>query len=258
VIVLGFDTSTRATAVGLRLPDGRTLQARDDPVTGEHPGHATRLLEMADELLARAGVEWAALQRIAVGLGPGRFTGLRVGVATARGLAQSLSVELVGVPTLRALAEPAIAAGEGEGEGAARVLAVIDALRGEVFAEGYAATTDGATECELPISRPLRPEELDAVLRPTAGEGRARWLAVGDGALRYRAALESAGAVVPDDASALHRVHGRAVCDLGERAPAPHGYNEVVPDYRRRADAEGVRGAARTGGPVTALEGAQR
>jgi tRNA threonylcarbamoyladenosine biosynthesis protein TsaB len=253
VIVLGLDTSTRATAVGLRLPDGRTLQARDDPVTGEHPGHATRLLEMADELLGRAGVEWAALQRIAVGLGPGSFTGLRVGVATARGLAQSLSVELVGVPTLRALAEPAIAAGEGE----ARVLAVIDALRGELFAEGYAATTDGATECELPISRPLRPEELDAVLRPTVGEERARWLAVGDGAVRYRSALEAAGAVVPDDASALHCVHGRAVCDLGERAPAPRGYHEVVPDYRRRADAEGVRGAARTGGPVTALEGAQ-
>jgi tRNA threonylcarbamoyladenosine biosynthesis protein TsaB len=250
VIVLGFDTSTRATAVGLRLPDGRTLQTRDDPAAGEHPGHATRLLEMADELLARARLEWAALERIAVGLGPGRFTGLRVGVATARGLTQSLRVEFVGVATLRALAEPAIA----PREGADRVLAVIDALRGEVFAAGYTATVDGAPACDLSISQPLRPEQLGDVLRRASAEQGGSWRAVGDGAVRYRAELESAGASVPADPSPLHCVHGRAVCDLGERSPAPHGYQEVVPDYRRRPDAEG---AVRTPKPVTELQGAQ-
>ena len=88
MIVLGFDTATRSTAVGLRLKDGRTLQARDNPGTSEHPGHATRLLPMADELLGSAGIGWRAIDRIAVGLGPGTFTGLRVGVATARGLSQ--------------------------------------------------------------------------------------------------------------------------------------------------------------------------
>ena len=125
MIALGFDTSTRATAVGLRLADATTLQARDDPAPGEHPGHATRLLGMADALLSQAHLPWTDLQRIAVGLGPGRFTGLRVGVATARGLAQSLAVSLVGVPTLRALAEPALASGPGNEQ----VLAVIDAQR---------------------------------------------------------------------------------------------------------------------------------
>ena len=101
MIVLGFDTATPSTTVALRMADASTLQARDDPGSGEHPGHATRLLAMTDGLLAGAGIAWSALDRIAVGVGPGRFTGLRVGVATARGLAQSLSLELVGVSSLR-------------------------------------------------------------------------------------------------------------------------------------------------------------
>ncbi|MCW3068604.1 MAG: peptidase glycoprotease, partial [Solirubrobacterales bacterium] len=131
-MVLGIDTATRSTAVALRLDDGRTTQARDDPPAGEHPGHATRLLAMAHELLAAAGVGWSELERIAVGVGPGTFTGLRVGVATARALAQSLSAELVGVSSLQALALPALAAASETGGGAAAggtdaVLAVIDA-----------------------------------------------------------------------------------------------------------------------------------
>ena len=69
MMLLGFDTATPSTTVGLRLPDGVTLQARDDPRAGEHPGHATRLLAMAAELLDRAGVAWSALDRIAVGWG---------------------------------------------------------------------------------------------------------------------------------------------------------------------------------------------
>src|SRR6201999_2156863 len=104
VIVLGFDTATQASVVGLRLADGSTLQARDDPQPSAHPGHATRLLSMATELLGEAGLGWAEIERIAVGVGPGRFTGLRVGIATARGLAQSAGAELVGVSSLRALA----------------------------------------------------------------------------------------------------------------------------------------------------------
>jgi len=141
MIVLGFDTSTRATAVALLLPGGAGGQARDDPPAGAHPGHATRLLDMAQRLLSDAGIVWSDVDRIAVGLGPGTFTGLRVGVATARGLAQSLRIELVGVASTLALAVPALGserldahAGADGAQGA--VLSVIDARRGEVFAAG--------------------------------------------------------------------------------------------------------------------------
>jgi len=252
-IVLGFDTATSSTAVGLRLADGGTLQARDDPGPGKHPGHATRVLAMTGTLLAQAGIAWSALDRIAVGLGPGAFTGLRVGVATARGLAQSLEVELVGVSSLRALAEAAgaerraqavEAAGEdgcradradlaGEHEG---VLAVIDARRGEVFAAAYAAGD------ELVSPRSSAPEALESVMAQAAGQkGRERgqrWLAVGDGAVRFRGYLEAAGAVVPVDSSPLHKVSAEAICDLGARAPAVGVREAILPDYQRRPDAE--------------------
>jgi tRNA threonylcarbamoyladenosine biosynthesis protein TsaB len=238
LIVLGFDTATQSTAVGLRLADGNTLQARDDPAPDAHPGHATRLLEMADELLAQAGLGWSALERIAVGVGPGRFTGLRVGVATARGLAQSLGVELVGVSSLQALALPA-KSHDDEGYGTRPVLAVIDARRGEAFAAAY--TADG--EVELP--RALGAAELEHIVElveERGGPHGQRWLAVGDGALRFRAELSRGGAEVAAEDSPLHLIAGAAVSELGARAAgtqtsSAQAQAQVVPDYRRSPDA---------------------
>jgi tRNA threonylcarbamoyladenosine biosynthesis protein TsaB len=235
MIVLGFDTATPSTAVGLRLADGHTPTMRDDPGAGERPGHATRLLAMTGELLARADVAWSALERIAVGVGPGTFTGLRVGIATARGLAQSLSVALVGVSSLRALALGAAAH-----DGHAGVLAVIDARRGEAFAGAY-RVGEQMSITELAPPRALAPEDLGGVLAQAEradgdpGEG---WLAVGDGAIRFRTQLELAGVTVPDDRSPLHLIDALAICELGAQAPAVASYEEVLPDYRRRADAE--------------------
>jgi tRNA threonylcarbamoyladenosine biosynthesis protein TsaB len=243
MMMLGFDTASLSTTVGLRLADGGTLQARDDPGPGERPGHATRLLAMTAELLAGAGVAWTDVDRIAVGLGPGRFTGLRVGVATARGLAQSLSLELVGVSSLRALAEAAAQGGAEDDQG---VLAVIDARRGEAFAAAYAPGGRQSLD-ELAFSRALRPEDLQRVVERATGKGGGRGkplLAVGDGAVRFRGALEAAGVAVAPDSSPLHLVDAGAICDLGARAEPVERYEQIVPDYRRRPDAEIARDVA--------------
>lgn len=266
MIVLGFDTATPATAVGLRLADGTVLVAHDDPDAGQRPGHVTRLLPLAGELLARANLQWADVQRIAVGLGPGTFTGLRIGVASARGLAQSLSIGVVGVSTARALAEEALAeecfADEGvvqeglaahalaeaspavvkvaDGGTGGGVLAVIDARRGEAFAGAY--TADG----ELIAPAALAPAALAELLESArARRSGGRWLAVGDGALRFREPLERAGALVPGEDSPLHRVSAAAICRLA-LAVAPGAPETVLPDYVRRPDAEiALEGAGR-------------
>ena len=225
MIVLGIDTATPATAVAL-LDDARPQAAgerRHVPAPGERPGHAAQLLALAAELLGKAGLRFADVERVAVGLGPGGFTGLRIGVATARALAQGSGAELVGVSTLRALAiaaEPAAPPGAG-------VLAVIDARRGEAFAAGW---RDGAAVLE-PSALP--PADLAARV---AAEGTA-WLAVGDGALRFRADLEGAGCSVAPDESEYHAVSARAICGLALRVSQPIARDLVVPDYLRVPDA---------------------
>ncbi|MGH2834499.1 MAG: tRNA (adenosine(37)-N6)-threonylcarbamoyltransferase complex dimerization subunit type 1 TsaB [Solirubrobacteraceae bacterium] len=233
MIVLSIDTSTSATTVGLALADGRVLEARDDPSPTEHPGHATRLLELVDGLLTRGDLDYSQLQRIAVGLGPGTFTGLRVGVATARGLAHSLALDLVGVSSLAALAVSALAECQ---QGAGGVLAVIDARRGEAFVAAYAG------ERQLSAPQALSPAALVDLLQELPG---GPWLAVGDGALRFERELRDAGAVVPGKDSQLHLISAVALCDLALNAPIPEP-RMILPEYCRRPDAE------------IALEGAKR
>jgi tRNA threonylcarbamoyladenosine biosynthesis protein TsaB len=241
MIVLGFDTSTRATSVALMLDDDEMLRARDDPGPEEHPGHATRLLAMAGQLLATAGVSWSSVERIAVGLGPGSFTGLRVGIATARGLAQSVAAELVGVSSSLALAKAALETSLGERDipRHGRLLAVIDARRGEVFAGAYRASGRDSAALLVP-PRAIAPGQLVTViaLAEEHGAGTGQWLAAGDGAVRYRDQLETVGVTVPDDASRLHLVDAGTICELGRHGRPVTAYEQILPDYRRRPDAE--------------------
>jgi tRNA threonylcarbamoyladenosine biosynthesis protein TsaB len=224
-VILGIDTATAATAAALWAPDGPAVERRDDPPPGERPGHAGRLLVLVEEALAEAGATWDDVERIAVGVGPGGFTGLRIGIATARALAQARDLPVAGVSSLEALATAARDAAGAPSSGT--LLAVIDARRGEVFA---AAWRDGVRVLE-PVA--IAPEELASMLDGPA-------LAVGDGAVRFRAELERAGAVVPPDGAPAHRVSALAVCRLGATA-APAERDALLPDYRREPDAKPPR-----------------
>jgi tRNA threonylcarbamoyladenosine biosynthesis protein TsaB len=218
-VILGLDTATGSTAVAVLLDDGRVFEARDDPSPGERPQHAARVLELAEEVLGRAGATWTDVTRLAVGLGPGGFTGLRIGIATARGLAQANGIPLAGVSTLDALAAP---------HRGASVLAVLDARRGEAFTAGY--SPDGS---RLLAPAALAPEALAGAVASLPGPVRA----VGDGAIRFRAHLEGAGAAVPPDEDPVHRVSAVQVCRLGADAP-PTDRDALLPEYVREPDAK--------------------
>jgi tRNA threonylcarbamoyladenosine biosynthesis protein TsaB len=222
-MILGLDTATPSTAAAVWAPDGPAFEARDDPAPGERPQHASRLLALVEEALEGAGASWDEIERIAVGVGPGGFTGLRHGIATARALAQGRGLPLAGVSSLEALARGA------EPEAGDRaVLAVIDARRGEVFAAAW----QGAERLLEPLA--IAPDDLAAKL----GAGRlAGPLAAGDGAVRFREQLERAGALVPDDRSSAHHVSALQVCRLGA-AGGVTDRDRLVPDYRREPDAK--------------------
>jgi tRNA threonylcarbamoyladenosine biosynthesis protein TsaB len=211
-MIVGLDTSTPSTAVAVLSPP---LELRDDPGPGDRPRHAERLLPLLEQALERSGGSWDAVERLCVGVGPGGFTGLRLGIATARALAQGSDLEVVGVSSLEALARGAGHDGP--------VLALIDARRGEVYAAAY----DG-DRCVLE-PQAIAPAEL---VRRLNGA----FLAVGDGAVRFRAELEPAGVAVPADGSVAHRVSALMVCRLG-RAMGPADRDALLPDYRREPDA---------------------
>jgi tRNA threonylcarbamoyladenosine biosynthesis protein TsaB len=235
-VILGLDTATAGTAVAVWAPGGPAVERRDDPPPGARPGHAGRLLALVEEALADAAAGWDGIERIAVGLGPGGFTGLRIGIATGRALAQAHDLPIVGVSSLRALA--AGAAGQ-----AAVIVAVIDARRGEVFAAAerwFDPAAIGPGDLAERIAGRLGGRDEDAGGRGGRDEGpqprRPALLAVGDGAVRFRAELERAGAVVPVDGSPLHRVSALQVCRLGAEGE-PAARDELLPDYRREPDA---------------------
>jgi tRNA threonylcarbamoyladenosine biosynthesis protein TsaB len=232
VKVLGFDTATRATTVALLDTDrGVAIERRDDPPPGARPRHTTRLMALVVEVLEAAGVEWAAVDRIAVGVGPGTFTGLRIGIASARALARARDIDLVGVSTLHSLARDAGAVMASPED---VVIAVIDARRGEVFAAGWAAP-DVTRPDAVPVLGPraLAPDALAEAMR---SDGRP-WLAVGDGAVEFRVALEHVGARIPEPDSELNRVSAIGHCRLalGLRPEPPEG---IQPEYLRLPDAE--------------------
>ena len=215
MILVALDTASPSTVAGVMRADGSVVEARDDPPPGSRGEHASRLLPLIEHALE--GIGWSAVERIAVGVGPGGFTGLRIGIAPARALAQAHGLPLVPVGSLAVLAAGA--------EGA--VAAVLDARRGEVFAAVY----DSGRELIAPAA--LAPEALAARLKQLDRPVQA----VGDGAVRFRQELEGAGVAIPADDSSAHRISAAPLCRLGA-VGEPAERDKLLPDYRREPDAK--------------------
>jgi tRNA threonylcarbamoyladenosine biosynthesis protein TsaB len=194
VLILAFDTATDVATSAL---------VRDGEVMGERSSRPVRVLEDAQALIAEAGLEPDAVDAIAVGTGPGSYTGLRIGLVTARALSLSLGAPVAGVSTLAALAA-----------GSSDAVPVIDGRRGEVF----------TLEEGVPVVH--KPEDM------VVERGRTY---VGDGAVLYRAELEARGAEIPADSDERHIPWARHTAALAKDfGPA----DDAEPIYLRVPDAE--------------------
>ena len=177
--ILGFDTATSACSAAV-WEDGRIAARRFEPMSR---GQSERLMPMVREVLSEAGADFPDLDLLAVTTGPGAFTGLRIGLAAARGMALAGDLACFGVTTL-----DVVAAGVSETERQkANVLVVLDSKRAEVYAQAFRSDLRPLSEAQA-----LMPADLAALM--ANGEGDAdRVLVAGDGAGQVIQALKDKG-----------------------------------------------------------------
>jgi tRNA threonylcarbamoyladenosine biosynthesis protein TsaB len=207
VNALAFDTATAACTAALRRADGELFEiAPPSARLAAKPAHTTELLPAILELTDRAGLTLGEIDQLAVGVGPGAFTGLRIGLATARAIATANQVGLVPVSSLAAL-------------GRSGQIPVIDARRSEFFFR--------LGDEDLLAS----PEEAVEQIAAVGGT------VVGDGTLKLRQQLTAAGLDVPSSNDPVHVVSAAAILELAKDL-APLEPDEVVPNYIRPPDAK--------------------
>ncbi len=226
--VLGIDTATAVATVGVFR--GRKIAAERWEVA---PGaHARCLADLTDSVLEDAGVTLSDIDGIAVSLGPGSFTGLRIGISFAKGIAYAGKRPLVGIPTLEALAVAA------EPTGAPWIAACLDARKGEVYLAVYRRTPRGLET--LVSERAVSPETAAREIRDQGGE--AGGVVVGDAAEAHAEIFEP---LVENGARVLsfQEIHPRGglVAALGESrlgSGAATTPESLVPRYVRASEAE--------------------
>lgn len=223
---LGIDTATAIASVGLVTDD--TAVVRQRPMASSH---ARTLLPLIDEVLDAAAVRLSSIDVLAVSIGPGSFTGLRIGLAVVKGLALASRLPVVGVPTLEAYAR---ALGPRPGT----VWPVLDARKGEVYAAGYRWSGSALEEEAAPAA--LSPAVLASLLRPPC-------TLVGDGVDAYPDHWFGTSGVcgirladTPPDGAVVARL-GAAI--LGRDGAADLAALE--PCYCRRSEAEMQRDTSR-------------
>ncbi len=225
VNVLAFDTCFAAVSVAVCRHGGASPHVLSEGLEALTIGHAERLLPMIDEVMAEAGLTFAGLDRIAVTLGPGGFTGLRVGVSAARALALATGLPVVGMSSLALMAEGATHMLGPRFSGRSLVVAV-DARRGALYAQGFGGAALGAfmqphltTADEAAAALPAPPLTI-----------------VGSGAEALATAAHHLG-VAADIVTELSDLqpHARHLALFAPRLPV---LERVTPLYLRAADAK--------------------
>ena len=180
VRLLAMDTATNACSAAL-WEDGKILARRFEPMSR---GQAERLVPMVQEVLEEARAEWASLDALAVTVGPGAFTGLRIGLSAARGFALAAGKPLIGVTSLEAVAH-AVPEQEREGK---NLLVVLDAKRADVYTQLFDSSLK-------PLSQPVAvmPEELPDIA------GDAPLVLAGDFAATVAPIFNGTATVTPGD-----------------------------------------------------------
>jgi tRNA threonylcarbamoyladenosine biosynthesis protein TsaB len=227
VNIVAIETATETVGVAVRNVDGAEAEFT---LTGRRR-HVESLTPALQHLLGQVGLRAPDIGVVAVDVGPGLFTGLRVGVSAAKGLAQALGIGVVGLSSLDVLLEASVRSGQ-----SGLVLAGIDARRGEVFAAIREVGHDGVAIDHLAAGL-FGPEALLLELQRFAGR---TIHAVGDGSVRYAEQLASVEGVTVQHhgltfppPSVLLSLAAQQLAD--GRAPVPAA--EVVPIYMRAADA---------------------
>ncbi len=232
---LAIDTATAVASVAVGdPPDARSSTLLEGPRT-----HAGGIVELIDRTLRAGGTALTELAGIVVADGPGSFTGLRIGWAAAKGVAQEREIAIVAIPALAAAAASAAAV-----LGAVPIVACFDALRGQVFGAVYVLRPD---RLEVIVAPGIwAPEELIAAT-PERPRG-----AVGDGAMRYAAAVEQWTGTRPLDVHALRPTAASllALVPLAGVARRIDDPGTAEPDYGRPAEAQ-ARWEARHGRPLS-------
>lgn len=223
MLILGIESSTKQVGCALASHEGVLASAHS--ALPRH--HAESLTPSIDFVCRSAGVSLSDVSAVAVDIGPGLFTGLRVGIAAAKAIAFALSIPMVGVSSLDLLAFPVSFSSR-------RIAAVIDARRGEVFYAFYRHAPGGVQRLGDPVV--ATPDELVSELIATRDEQ----LLIGDGAQRYaehfsevtRVEIGDGALVYPSAVSLVQLAHARA---LREEFVSSW---ELQPLYLRKPDAE--------------------
>jgi tRNA threonylcarbamoyladenosine biosynthesis protein TsaB len=225
-MILALETATTACSAALCAADGSVVA---ETVALEGPAHTQRLLPGVHEVFETATASWAAVDTVAVSLGPGAYTGLRIGVATARALAQADGrVRLAGVPTAAVLA---LALARLPGASAYRALVpLIDGKRREVFAAVYVVDEAGAGVRVVEPVVVVPADELAAWLSRLGDV-----LVGGDGAVLYRDLLPATACLAEGVPAPTAAMVGRAVAL--EAPGLVFGADAVLPLYGRTPDA---------------------